>query len=160
MIRLFTSTTSFQQTVTTLSLHSHISTSTTTSLQHLKSLLPPKIIIFYYFILSSTRNKIHWLTNTAIILPIQVQYNSTPFTSHISTNPLKYTTLLHYSHITNTHKKTSRMPSSSTPKCTFPQRLLFLFSQSNLIPYSPGSKRCSFHLLVALCSEIQQSCAR
>ena len=42
MIRLFTTTTLFQQTVTTISLHNQISTSTTTSLQHLKSPLPPK----------------------------------------------------------------------------------------------------------------------
>ena len=46
MKKLFKSTTSFQHTVTTLSFHNHISTYTTTSVQHLKSLLPPKIIFF------------------------------------------------------------------------------------------------------------------
>ena len=55
--------TSFQQTVTTQSLHNQISTSTTTSLKHLKSLFPPQIIIFCCFILNSTPNNFHWLTN-------------------------------------------------------------------------------------------------
>lgn len=36
----------------------------------------------------------------------------------------------------------------------------FFLIQSNLTPYSPGSKRCSFHLLVALCLEIRQSRAQ
>ena len=53
---LFTTTTLFQHTVTTLSLHKQIITSTTTSQQQLKSLLPPKIVIFCYFVLNSTRN--------------------------------------------------------------------------------------------------------
>ena len=76
---LFTTTTTFQHTVTTLSLHNQISTSSTTSLQHLTSLLPPKIIIFCYFILNSARNKFHWFKNyAAITLPIHGQYNSTP----------------------------------------------------------------------------------
>ena len=55
--------TSFQHTGTTLSLQNQISTSTTTSLQRLTSLLVHKVIIFCYFILNSTRNKFHWLTN-------------------------------------------------------------------------------------------------
>ena len=59
LIRLFTTTTSFQHTATTLSFQNQISTSTPTSLQHLKSLLPPKITIFCYFMLNSTRNKFH-----------------------------------------------------------------------------------------------------
>ena len=63
LITLYTTTTSFHHTVTTLSLYDQISTSKTTSLQHLKSLLPPTIIAFCYFILNSTRNKFHWLTN-------------------------------------------------------------------------------------------------
>ena len=63
LIRLFTTTTSFQHTVTTPSLHNQISTSTPISLQHLKSLLPPKITIFCYFMLKSKRNKFYWLTN-------------------------------------------------------------------------------------------------
>ena len=43
-LRLFTITTLFQHTVTSLCLHNRISTSTITSLQHLKSPLPPQII--------------------------------------------------------------------------------------------------------------------
>ena len=73
--------------------------STTTSLQHLKSLLPPKIIIFCFFILNCTRNKLH---------PLSCQFTSniTPrFPLHASQPTLNYTTLLHYSHIPNTHKK-------------------------------------------------------
>ena len=47
----------------------------------------------------------------AIFLPIHVQYKSM-----LSTQPLKYTSLLHYSHIPTTHEKTSHTPSTSTPK--------------------------------------------
>ena len=121
LIRLFTTTTSFQRTVTTLSLHNQISTFTTTSLQLLKSLLPPKIVILCYFILNSTRNKFNKLQ------PLSYQ-----FTSHITprlqftrlNQSLKYATLLHYSHIRNTHKTTPHTPSTSTPKYTLLKRLV------------------------------------
>ena len=49
----------FQHTVTSLSLHNRISNSTITSLQHLKSLLSPQMIIFCYFIFNSTRKQFH-----------------------------------------------------------------------------------------------------
>ena len=53
LLIFFKTTTSFQQTATTLSLHNQISTSTTTFQKNL----------FCYFILNSTRNQFHWLTN-------------------------------------------------------------------------------------------------
>ena len=45
----YTSTTSFQHTVTTLSLHNQIIASTTTSLQHLKSLSPPLLLHIKFY---------------------------------------------------------------------------------------------------------------
>ena len=59
---LFTTTTLFQRTVTTLFLHNQIITSTSTTLQPLKSLLPPKIIIFVtsYWILRKTIHGKKW----------------------------------------------------------------------------------------------------
>ena len=120
LIRLFTTTTSFQRTVTTLSLHNQISTFTTTSLQLLKSLLPPKIVILSYFILNSTRNKFNKLQ------PLSYQFMShiTPRLQFTRLNQPQYATLLHYSHIPNTHKTTSHTPSTSTPKYTLLQRLV------------------------------------
>ena len=57
---------------------------------------------FCYFILNSTRNKFHWSNkNTALISQIHVQYNSTPSTSRISTNP--YTTQTSLIHINRLH---------------------------------------------------------
>ena len=128
-MRLLTTTTLFQHAVTTLSLHNQISTSSkTTSLQHLKSLLPRKIIIFCYFILNSARNKFHWLTNYIHYLTNSrpIQLHAFHFT-HLN-QPLNYTALLHYSHTPNTHTKlqTSHTPSTSTPKYTLTQRLIII----------------------------------
>ena len=118
--RLFTATTSFQQTLTTLSLHNQISPSTPISLQHLKSLLPPKITIFCYF-----NVKIH---EKQILLIIKLQPLSYQFTSNITRLPLHASqpTLLRYSHIPNAQKKTSHTPSTSTLKYTLKQRLVLL----------------------------------
>ena len=134
MIRLFTAATSFQQTVTTLSHHNQIITSTTTLLKHLKSLLPPTIIIFCCFKLNSTRNNFHWLTNYShyIINSRLIWLHAFHFT-HLY-QPLKYTTLLHYSHIPikYTWKKTSHTLSTSTPKYKLPQPLVLLVTISRV----------------------------
>ena len=87
MKKLFKTTTSFQHTVTTLSFHNHISTYTTTSVQHLKSLLPPKIIFFLLLHINLRETSFTDSQTTTIILPIHVQYNTTPFPFRVSTNP-------------------------------------------------------------------------
>ena len=109
--KLFTTTTSFQHTVTALSLHNRISTSTTTSLQHLKSFLPPKIIIIIIFVtLYSFYEKQVSLINK--LQPLSYQFTSSitprlPLNASPPTPKIYNATALHYSHILNTHKKLS-----------------------------------------------------
>ena len=111
-LRSSTTTTLFQKIVTTLSLHNQISTLTTISLQLL-------LHIKFYEQLVSLINKLQPLS-------YQSTSNITPRLPLHSSQPTpKYTTLLHYSHIPNTHKKTSRTRSTRTPKYTLPQRLVF-----------------------------------
>ena len=111
-LRSSTTTTLFQKTVITLSLHNQISTLTTISLQLL-------LHIKFYEQLVSLINKLQPLS-------YQSTSNITPRLPLHSSQPTpKYTTLLHYSHIPNTHKKTSRTLSTATPKYTLPQRLVF-----------------------------------
>ena len=114
-IRLFTTTTTFQHIVTILSLRNQPHYNTYSC----NSLLPPKLIIFCYFILNSTRNKFHWLVNYS-----HYPTNSRPVYLHAFhvmhlNQPLKYTTLLHYS--VNSHT-----PRTLTPKYALPQRLVLL----------------------------------
>ena len=105
MIRSFATTTTFQQTVTTLSLHNQISTLTTTSLQHLKSLLSSK----KYFLSLNIKfyQKPVSLMNKLQPLPYQSKSNTTPRLPLHTSQPAPkiYKTLLHYSHIPNRHKK-------------------------------------------------------
>ena len=78
-------------------------TSTTTSLLHLKSLLPPKIIIFWFLRIKFYEKQVHWLTNYNHYLSNSPPH---PFLFTHLNQPLKYSTLLQYSvHIPNTHKK-------------------------------------------------------
>ena len=115
LIRFFTTTTSFQQTVTTLSLHNQISTPATTSLQHLKSLLPSNTIIFCYFTSKFCEKPVS-VINKLQPLSYQSTSNITPrLRLHSSQPPLKYTTLLDYSHILNTHKKGHTRPAHRIP---------------------------------------------
>ena len=126
MIRSFATTTTFQQTVTTLSLHNQISTLTTTSLQHLRSLLFSK----KYFLSLNIKfyQKPVSLMNKLQPLSYQSKSNTTPRLPLHTSQPAPkiYKTLLHYSHIPNTHKKTSRTLSRTTPKYILPQRLVLL----------------------------------
>ena len=65
------------------------------------------------------------LINKLQPLSYQFTSNITPRLQFKRLNqPLKYATLLHYSHIPNTHKTTSHTPSTSTPKYTLLQRLV------------------------------------
>ena len=85
------------------------------NVQHLKSLLPLKIIIFCYFILNS--NKFPWLTITLQPLSYQFTSNMTPRLPLQASQPspkIYNATAVHYSHVPS-HKKTSNTPSTSTP---------------------------------------------
>ena len=89
MIRSFATTTTFQQTVTTLSLHNQISTLTTNSLQHLKSLLSSK----KYFLSLNIKfyQKPVSLMNKLQPLSYQSKSNTTPRLHYTHLNqPLKY----------------------------------------------------------------------
>ena len=110
--------------MTTLSLHNQISTFTTTSLQH------PKITTSQNNYFLSPHIKFYEKQVSLInkLRPLSYQFTSNithafHFT-HLN-QPLKYTALLRYSHIPNTEKKNSHTRSTSTPKCTLPQRLLY-----------------------------------
>ena len=83
--------TSFQQTVTTLSLHNQISTPTTTSsLQHLKSLLPskkyPLLLRIKFCEKPAFTNYSHYRTNPRLPLhtsqPTHKVYNATALLTH------------------------------------------------------------------------------
>ena len=143
--KIFTTTTSFQHTVTTLSLHNQISTSTTTSLQH------PKITTSQNDYFLSPHIKFYEKQVSLInkLLPLSYQFTSNiTHAFHFTrlNQPLKYTTLLHYSHIPNTDKKNSRLRCTSTPKYTLPQRLLWYL----VLPFksawrSISKLRASYH---------------
>ena len=96
MIRSFATTITFQQTVTTLSLHNQISTLTTTSLQHLKSLLSSK----KYFLSLNVKfyQKPVSLINKLQPLSYQSKSSTTPRLPLHTSQPAPkiYKTLLHY----------------------------------------------------------------
>ena len=102
--KTFHNPTSFQHTVTTLSLHNQIGTFTTTSLQH------PKITTSQNNYFLSPHIKFYEKQVSLINKLRQLSYQ---FTSNIThafhfthlNQPLKYRTLLRYSHIPNTDKK-------------------------------------------------------
>ena len=92
--------------------------------QHLSATIN-RVWLFYKHSIKTTpcRNPATTSQTTPVILVINFQYNSTPTTSHISTNPsnIQYHCTTHISliHITNFHT-----PSTTTPKYTLPQRLV------------------------------------
>ena len=94
--------------------------------QHLSATIN-RVWLYYQHPIKTTpcRNQATTSQTTPIILAINFQYNSTPTTSHISTNPsnIQYhcTTHISFIHITNLNHTVS----STTPKYTLPQCLVW-----------------------------------
>ena len=95
--------------------------------QHLSATIN-RVWLYYQHPIKTTpcRNPATTSQTTPIFLPINFQYNPTPTTSHTSTNPsnIQYHCTTHISliHITNFKCTVS----STTPRYTLPQRLVFL----------------------------------
>ena len=92
--------------------------------QHLSATI--NIVWLYYqhpIKTTPCRNPATTSQTTPIILAINFQYNSTPTTSHISTNPQIYNTNALPTYPSYT-QQTSRTLSTTKPKYTLPQRLV------------------------------------